>query len=212
MKIYKSFIRFSNHRFSQGLSLGQSQSHSHSQSLRHSLSLRQSQSHSLRQSLSLSLSLRQSLSHSQSLRQSLSILIFILITLSSCKKDELEINNTPQIELINAGPNTVKEMEDSIWFEINYKDGNGDLGENNTDENNLWVTDPRINVKYEFRIKQLVPNNSEVPISGILRFSISNTVITNNQNSESVQYKIQLKDRAGNYSNEIICPPINIIK
>lgn len=182
MKIYKSIIRFSSHRFHQVLSLGQSQS--------------LSQSHSL----------------SQSLSQSLSILIFILITLSSCKKDELEINNTPQIELINAGPNTVKEMQDSIWFEIKYKDGNGDLGENNTDENNLWVTDPRINVKYEFRIKQLVPNNSEVPISGILRFSISNTVITNNQNSERVQYKIQLKDREGNYSNEIICPPINIIK
>lgn len=172
--------------------------------------LRLSLSHSLSHSFSLRLRLRQSLRLSHSLR--LIPLVLILITLNSCKKDELELSNTPEIELIAMGPNSIKEMEDSIWFEIKYKDGNGDLGENNTDENNLWVIDPRINIKYEFRIKQLVPNNSEVPISGVLKFSISNTVITNNQNSETVQYKIQLKDRAGNYSNEIVCPAVNIIK
>lgn len=128
-----------------------------------------------------------------------------------CKKEEL-FSEVPAIELITFGPQTAVEFQDSIFFSISYTDGDGDLGENGTDDHNLIVTDSRIGVNYKYRIKLLVPNGANVPIKGVLNFSIPNTFITDGSNSQPVNYAIQVTDRAGHASNVVTAGPISIIK
>jgi hypothetical protein len=135
----------------------------------------------------------------------------ILATAFSCRH-EVPLSDVPQIGLVSYGPDTVTEFVDSIHFSISYEDGNGDLGENNTDDHNLTVTDSRIGIDYKYRIRQLVPGNAEVPVKGILNFSIPNTFITNSTSQQEVSYAIQIKDRAGNSSNTVSAGNILIIQ
>jgi len=129
-------------------------------------------------------------------------LTLILFVALACEKEVL-INDIPEIKLIKTNPTTVTALQEPIYFEIEYTDGNGDLGENDPDAKNLTLIDTRINIKYQYRIKELVPNGANVPISGTLLFSIPNAFITNGEPSQTVEYRIFVTDRAGNKSNEI---------
>jgi len=138
--------------------------------------------------------------------------IFILIVLiSSCEKEEL-LSDVPELSLIGFGPKQISEFQDSVYFSIAYEDGNGDLGENAPDVFNLIVTDKRIGAEYKYRIRELVPNNAEVPIKGSLTFSIPTVFITDYSKEQNVSYSIYVKDRAGNKSNVISAGPISITK
>jgi hypothetical protein len=135
----------------------------------------------------------------------------MIIGSTGCKKEEL-FSNVPSIRLNSVSPTVVKELEDPIFFDLEYTDGDGDLGENDPDAKNLIVIDPRINIKYEFRIQQLVPDPSNVPIKGTLVFSIPNAYITDGSNQQQVNYQIYVKDRAGNQSNTVTSSTITINK
>lgn len=137
-------------------------------------------------------------------------LFSISLILVSCAKEET-LSEIPVIELVYAGPSQIKANVDSIYFSIGYEDLNGDLGTNNTNEANLFVEDMRINLVYEYRIQELVPNATQVPIRGVLNFSIDNTVITGSGGAEQVNYRIWVKDRAGNESNKVIAGPMEVI-
>lgn len=134
--------------------------------------------------------------------------IFILF---SCKKeDEMPFGLGPEISLVSMGPSVAQAGVDSIWFVINYRDGDGDLGDNNPDARNLFVVDDRMNLKYEMRIRQLAPDPGGVPITGNLEFTIGTTVLKGPWDWEWVNYSIQVIDRAGRTSNLVICPRIEI--
>ncbi|MDP7568021.1 MAG: hypothetical protein QF383_06480, partial [Flavobacteriales bacterium] len=80
-------------------------------------------------------------------------LIYILVgvLLLSCEKEEV-MSDTPIIDFISISPTTVQEYTDDIIITISYTDGDGDLGENNPDINNLFVEDNRNGIEYKFRI------------------------------------------------------------
>ncbi len=129
----------------------------------------------------------------------ITLLIFVFY---SCEKQEI-ISDIPSIELIETSPINVVELVEPIYFKIFYRDGNGDLGENDPDVYNLILRDPRIDIKYEYRISELVPNSASVPISRILVLSIPNAFITDGSAQQTVNFEIYVKDRAGNKSNTI---------
>ncbi len=152
--------------------------------------------------------------HSELIRKiafSFLLILLTVVSISSCKED-FPISEVPEISLVAFGPDTVVQFTDSIFFSLNYKDGNGDLGENDTDDDNLIVTDTRIGVRYTYRIKQLVPGGSKVPINGNLNFSISNTFITDLSSAEKLSYSIYVVDRAGNKSNVITTKSIWVVE
>lgn len=130
------------------------------------------------------------------------ILIGMLGFLSACGK-LTEISEIPEIAFESVSPNVVTEYQDSLYFTISYRDGNGDLGQNNTDENNLFIQDSRNQVTYGFRIQQLAPDNADIAIQGNLNVTLPNTAIINGGTSESVSYTIWVVDRAGNESNRV---------
>lgn len=140
-------------------------------------------------------------------------LFLITLVVSSCKKDKFEeISDTPAIEFLSITPSTATEYQDNIIITISYKDGDGDLGENTPDKKNLFVTDSRNGVIYEYRIPQLGPTGETVAIQGHLPVEIKNTAITNGSTSQSVTYTVYIKDRAGHVSNTIATTAITVVQ
>lgn len=139
-------------------------------------------------------------------------LYMILCTFISCKKDKIESTITPQIEFVSITPSSAVEYVNSITITFSYDDLDGDLGENDPNVTNLFITDSRNNVTYNYRISQLAPDGATIHIKGNLNAVIKNTAITDNSSSQSVTYSLYLKDRAGNVSNTITTSAITITK
>ena len=133
----------------------------------------------------------------------LTLNVVVLLLHSGCKKDE-PISNTPSIEFVSMSPNPAVKYEDEVKITIKYIDGDGDLGENNPDVKNLFVTDSRNNVTYEFRIPQLAPDNANIIIQGNQPFYLPpQGFLDDNNSSETTVYSIYVKDRAGHQSNTV---------
>ena len=135
-----------------------------------------------------------------------------VVIFASCKKDAKTISTTPEIKLIEVSPSTIKEYKDKVVFNVYYKDGDGDIGENNDAVKNLFITDSRNGITYQFRVKQLAPDGANVAIEGNLMVELNNAAILNGSNSQAVEYSIYLKDRAGNSSNTVTSTGLTVVK
>lgn len=121
-----------------------------------------------------------------------------------------EISEVPEISFESVAPSVVTEYQDSLVFTISYRDGDGDLGENNTDNDNVFVQDSRNQVTYGFRLQQLAPDNATIAIQGNMNVTLPNTAIVNGGTSESVSYTIWVVDRAGNESNKVTSSTVTV--
>jgi uncharacterized lipoprotein YajG len=135
-----------------------------------------------------------------------------LMCLSSCKKDAETMSVVPEISFVSIGPSTVFQNKDSVIIRISYRDGDGDLGENNSDVKNAEITNFRNNLTYNFRIRQLAPSNANVAIQGELEFIVPGVAMENTLlSSESTSFSIKITDRAGNASNVITSNSITVL-
>lgn len=135
-----------------------------------------------------------------------------LLALSACKKEEVFNDPVPRIEIVSVSPSTVQALEDSIIFKIYYQDGDGDLGENNPDVENLFIRDNRTNGAEGFRIQQLAPDNSTIQIAGTLNVELRNTGITDGSTSQGVTWDVWVVDRAGNMSNVETSEEVTVVE
>lgn len=135
--------------------------------------------------------------------------IVILLLAMGCAKDG-PISAIPEISFVSATPQTVTAFADSLAITISYRDGDGDLGENDTDDNNLFMEDSRNGVVYGFRIRQLAPDDAVITIEGNLNVAVPNVPIIGSGNSETFTYTIHVLDRAGNESNRISTSAITV--
>lgn len=131
------------------------------------------------------------------------------VLLFSCEKDE-ELSNVPQISFVSISPTTAEEFVDEITIKISYFDANGDLGENDPDVKNLFLTDNRNNITYQYRIQQLAPNNATIAIEGNLNITLSSTGITDGSNAQTATFDIYVVDRANNQSNIVTTSAITV--
>ena len=138
------------------------------------------------------------------------ILLFILAIALSCKKEKVVFDAVPIIEFISITPSVASQYTDSVTITIKYSDGDGDLGQNDAAVKNCFIKDNRIGIVYDFRIKQLSPDNSSVPITGTLNLELGGQGITDNSAQQNVSYTVYVVDRAGHKSNEITTSSIVI--
>jgi hypothetical protein len=140
--------------------------------------------------------------------------IFLMLVLSvvvGCKDPAEKIfSPVPEIELISVNPTQVVSFRDSIVFEVEYTDGDGDLG--SMTEDNFFIEDDRIQVTHGFRVQEIVPNGERVPITGSLRIILPNTLITDGSASQQVTFTLYMIDQAGNESNRVSTPPVTVIE
>ncbi len=140
----------------------------------------------------------------------------IFFALASCTKEldnKFEDNNqqdpiseVPAIELISVSANEVTAYEESITFKITYIDGDGDLGTDDPDVESIELVDNRDPDLFVFgyHLSPRAPDGAEIAIEGELDIVLDNTILLDEDNeSESTTFSIRLKDRAGNWSNEV---------
>jgi hypothetical protein len=128
----------------------------------------------------------------------------------SCKKEKTGYSDIPEIEFVSVSSQNIKADEDSLEIVISYKDGDGDLGENNSDEKNLFVTDSRNSVIYKYRVKQLAPDGASIAIKGTLAVVLYSVPLVSGSNAEQVSYSIYVVDRNGNQSNTVTTSSITV--
>ena len=129
--------------------------------------------------------------------------LIIIVFIAGCKKDEIVFPIEPKIEVVSITPENVQQYVDPVTITIHYEDGDGDLGENNDQIKNCFVTDNRIGITYEYRIKQLAPSGAFIPIDGNLTINIGGQVLTDSSTQQNVTYTIYIVDRAGHKSNSV---------
>ena len=138
-------------------------------------------------------------------------LMLVLRVVVGCKDPAEKIfSPVPEIELISVNPTQVVSFRDSIVFEVEYTDGDGDLG--SMTEDNFFIEDDRIQVTHGFRVQEIVPNGERVPITGSLRITLPNTLITDGSSSQQVTFTLYMIDQAGNESNRVSTPPGTVIE
>ncbi len=142
------------------------------------------------------------------------LLPFLLIALlTACKKDENEFSEVPEIEFVSITPSVVDQFTDPVTITLRYKDGDGDLGENDADARNCFITDNRIGIEYEYRIRQLAPDGASIPIQGTLDVQLGGQGITDTAAAtQSTSFTVVVRDRAGHQSNAVTTGSITIVR
>ena len=139
------------------------------------------------------------------------LLIALIVSVSfSCKKKEEE-PKIPEIELISITPLSLVQYEESVYMVIQYKDLDGDIGYESPDEYALQIKDNRLVNPDWYHVPPLSPIGSNVSIEGDLSVKISTLFLLGNGSQEETSFSIRIKDRAGNWSEEINSPQITIL-
>ncbi|MGC6471202.1 MAG: hypothetical protein ACON4E_08060 [Flavobacteriales bacterium] len=139
------------------------------------------------------------------------ICIILWLLVSACgSDDDIILSNVPNLSFNSLSPTSVQEFDGPITFTVDYEDGDGDLGENDPNVKNLYLKDNRNGIIYEYRLQQLAPEDSNIPITGSFDIVLNNTAITNGSSEQSATFDIYVVDREGNRSNTITSDPLNI--
>ncbi|MEO0468734.1 MAG: hypothetical protein AAF206_03865 [Bacteroidota bacterium] len=139
-------------------------------------------------------------------------LLFSLSLLISCAEEpsiEPRVPE-PQIEIVSITPTEVQEFNNEVVITISYTDFNGDLGTEDPDEQTLLVQDSRLDTPDGFHVPPIAPIGEEVPISGTLVIPLNPLFLLGNGDQETAFFTLKIKDRAGNWSEEVISETVTI--
>lgn len=141
----------------------------------------------------------------------ISLLFGITLVFTSCKKEE-KYSEIPEIEFVSLTPSSTSEFSQNIVLKLTYKDGDGDIGNEDPDIYSLYVKDSRLPRADEYHVKPLTPPDQNLQIEGELTIRLSGIFILGSDSTESTKFTVKLKDRAGNWSNEVVTSSIKVSK
>ncbi|MCS7085127.1 MAG: hypothetical protein RMM53_05070 [Bacteroidia bacterium] len=136
----------------------------------------------------------------------------IAMSLIACGEEKkVEFDPHPKLELTSVAPSSLKALLDTLRVTVRYSDGDGDLGHAHPDSHAVFATDSRNGVVHRFRLPPLAPDDQgPIPITGNLVVVIGGIPNLSGR-SENVGFEIFLKDRAGNRSNVVSTPPVEVL-
>lgn len=155
-------------------------------------------------------------------------LIYLLpvLLLAACVKAP-EFPNEPVIEFEGLNKNQIYQFTngplDSIRVHLTFTDGDGDLGRTAADSVDIFFTDSRLGIQTPFRIPGIPAEGTGNGISGDIFINVINSTgiccIFNNRLCiadetypvDTFSYAIQIRDRAGNFSNVVRTDVIEIL-
>jgi hypothetical protein len=136
-----------------------------------------------------------------------------LLLLAGCRKEDSTLDPVPSIEVVSITPTSAQQYSDAVTVRIRYRDNDGDLGENTAGVKNCFAVDNRIGIRYEYRISQLAPSGSAVPIEGEVDIDLGGQGILDSLAVEDrVTFAVTVVDRAGHQSNAVTTPEVRIIR
>ena len=137
----------------------------------------------------------------------------VLFLFTSCEKEEVtQLSIVPEIELVSISSDTIVEFEEFFDIVLSYKDGDGDIGFEQSNQNTLFVRDIRLEEFDGFYLGPILPPDVAAPVIGTFNVDFPNLFIFGNASSEKTRFEIKLIDRANNVSNIITTPEIVIVK
>lgn len=146
-------------------------------------------------------------------------MVLLVFFVASCSKDDGDVllDENPIIELVKVVPesNQVQQYVDGLSFTISYSDGDGDLGTEDPDIPSIEVIDTRDPslLQFDFHLSPRAPLGAKIAITGALNIVLNHSILIDQDNdSEKTTFKIRLKDRAGNWSNEVETGEITVTK
>ncbi len=138
-------------------------------------------------------------------------LVYIVITtlLLSCKKDEAD-PVAPIIKFVSITTTQVESFNNEVKVVFSYEDYQGDLGNEDPDILSVRVKDSRLASPDLYHIPPMTPNSQELRIKGEYELALETLFLIGNGNSETATFTIEVRDRAGNWSNSIQTPTVTI--
>jgi len=143
------------------------------------------------------------------------LLAFVLsVGISGCTKvvDEPTFDVKPVIRLQSQSRDTIRQGMDSLVLVIEYKDGDGDLGNTDPDVPSIFIQDSRLSKPDQIHLAPLAPPDAKVSIQGTINVVLPDLFILGGSKTQSIDLSLYLFDRAGNQSNTINIPKITITK
>lgn len=134
-------------------------------------------------------------------KRSLLFVLFIIFGFNSCKKDEP--SHFPLIKFIDISPSKLVQYQTPIYIRFSYKDAQGDIGQDDPDTYSLEIRDSRLNAPDYYHIPPLSPPSKLLDISGELKIRINKLFLIGNSKQETTNFRVRIKDKEGNWSNEI---------
>lgn len=149
-------------------------------------------------------------------------IVTICITIFSCISSP-DFPDEPIIEFVSYSKSTMKQgktADDSLFLVINVTDGDGDIGSGDTV--NLFLEDNRTgNLYTQYRVPQIPEGGANNGIEAVISIKVYNTCCLQPDGPENcdnvtvpsniLNFNIYLIDNAGNNSNIITTPDIELI-
>jgi hypothetical protein len=136
-----------------------------------------------------------------------SVFVFLVFSflmvyfVSGCKK--AEVAHVPVISFVDISPSRLVQYKEPVYIRFSYKDLHGDVGQDDPDTYSLEIRDSRLSAADSYHIPPLSPPSSTLNISGELKIKINKVFLIGNARQETTSFRIRIKDKAGNWSNEI---------
>jgi hypothetical protein len=138
------------------------------------------------------------------------LICFVLFALTGCKKKETDPIN-PSISYVSISSATVEQFNNSLTVTFDYEDWQGDLGETDPDNYSLRIKDSRLTGFDWYHIPPMTPELKDLHIKGTYLLELNPLFLMGNGSQESTTLTLQIRDRAGNWSNEITTPAIAVV-
>lgn len=143
------------------------------------------------------------------MRLLISIAVVCCISFFSCKKEDPD-PVAPIIKFVSISNTEVPSFNNQVKIVFSYEDFQGDLGNEDPDIRSLRVKDSRLSAPDQYHIPPMTPNSEELRIKGEYELTLETLFLIGNGNSEIATFTIEVRDRAGNWSNSIESPPVTI--
>ncbi|MCB0760709.1 MAG: hypothetical protein KDC12_04230 [Flavobacteriales bacterium] len=140
----------------------------------------------------------------------LGIVLMIALAWAGCKKEDSGFSEIPEITFKSISDTEVVEFDNNVAVTFRYKDGNGDLGYADPDAYSLRIKDSRLEEYDWYHLPPVTPDMDELQVEGTFTVYLNTLFLLGNGGQESADFTLQLRDRAGNWSNQIVTPVVLI--
>lgn len=109
---------------------------------------------------------------------------------------------------------TPGQPSDTTYMYFDFVDGDGDLGAKDDNDRTLYVQlfdqRPTDTVEINYTLPFITPPGDRKAIRGEIRLALTGIIVPPGLTSQKATYRLRIRDRAGNWSNEIKTPALTV--
>jgi hypothetical protein len=146
------------------------------------------------------------------------IFLYIIVSLASASCFQApKYSDIPEIEFLGIRSSSFPAGQlDSVIMVFGFRDGDGDLGKLNPNDTipNIFLTDRRFNLidSQSYSIPNIPKRGSVDDVSGVIEINLLSKMFCNPLTPgipfDTIVFDMRVRDRGGNFSNEITTTPI----